>query len=268
MKARAADSGREKVPTGEILFGWPDQASPKEVRRAFDAGRRNAHALFMAAWDGPDQEAACDRLVLLGTAICSKLEQLWKDPRRRPLIESAALRANWFPLLQTNLKPLKGAIWLCDEMRATLMQCPAPGQEKAVAGRGAENSRLNREVECFVVGVIRPGSLRRVVVQDGICSEIDLIANSTRSKLLSPKPRATLGKWSAAFVKEYVRPSRPDLLSADGESGELHGIAASLRDDLQAKNPDEKSVWRALEKLVTERLRKFDRLIKSAIPAD
>jgi hypothetical protein len=231
-------------------------------------------------YNGPHKKELIDRLIDLGLNICSHLETLWKNPDYHSLVEASSRQRNFFPLIHTNL--IETPFSCGDKMREGLPLQPAPGNEKGKKGGGKPGRKvlddlLNSEVEMFVQGVLRPGRLRMVypptkpnnaphMVPLIKRDEIDLIDSTTRQLLLSSIGRKRLGRWSQAFAEKYIRPYRPDLLSENGQAGTFQRMVAERLSELQAKNPDEKSPWRAFKTLVTERLRKFKPLIESAIP--
>jgi hypothetical protein len=269
-------------PVGKIHFGPPDHEWPSEVQQLFKEAHSKERLLYMEAYNGPYKKESVDRLIELGTIICHQIETLWKKPDYRPFVEAASRQRNFFPLLHTNLIE----VWFScgDEMREKLPLEPAPGNEKGGKGRGKPgrkvlNDLLNREVGMFVQGVLKPGSLRVEssatepdspwkIVPFFNRGEIDLIDDATRQCLLSLTGRKSLGEWSQAFAEKYIHLYRPDLLSTDGEAGLFQNMVAERLSELQTKNPDEKSPWRAFKTLVTERLRKFKPMIESAIPTN
>ena len=258
---------KKTPPTKQILFGPADKEWPPEVQTLFKEAHQKAHALFMAAYSGPHQKESVDRLVELGRLVCMQIEVLWRNPRFRADLETAARESNYFPLLHTNLIETR---WSCgDELKEKLRLQPAPGNEKGnkggkKPGRRAKDDRLGREVETFVFGVIYPGKLK---VGPTLRNE-DVISQSTRRRLLSRAGRTNLGRWSDAFAK-HVRRFRPDLLTKDGGAGILSQVTKERFSEFQAKNPNEKNwkskPWRAFKSLVVERLRKFRPMIQSAI---
>ena len=227
----------------------------------------------MEAYNGPDKMESIDRLIELGTIICTQIEYLWKKPEYRPLVEASSRGRYLFPLLHTNL--IETPFSCGDEMRAQLPLHLAPGHEKGKRETGKRGRRvlddlLNREVNYFVLGVLDPGTLR--FGNSSIETQVDIIDAATRQRLLTPPGRKNLGEWSDAFVDKYIQPYRPDLLTEDGKSGKFSKMAKERFSEFQAKNPNEKNLnsspWRAFKTLVTERLRKFKRLIESANPSN
>jgi hypothetical protein len=269
--------GIERTAVGQIHFGPPEEEWPPEVKKEFQDAHRAVRHLVGQIYNGPHKKELIDRLIDLGLTISSRLETLWKDPDYRPLVEASSRQRNFFPLVHTNL--IETPFSCGDKMREGLPLQPAPGNEKGKKGGGKPgrkvlNDLLNSEVEMFVHGVLQPNWLRMeyppaeqnkssAMVPLIECVKVDLIDRATRQHLLSPIGRKSLSKWSQAFVEKYIHPHRPDLLSKNGETGKFHGMVAERLSDLQAKNPNEKSPWRALKALVDERLRKFKRLIEA-----
>ncbi|HXB01961.1 MAG TPA: hypothetical protein VNV15_03980 [Opitutaceae bacterium] len=260
-----------------ILFGPPpDKEWPPEVKKEFQDARGAVSHLVGQIYNGPHKKELVDRLIELGSVVCSHLEHLWGNHDYRSFVEDSSRRRNYFPLLHTNL--IETRYSCSDEMREKLPLQLAPGNEKGKKGKGKPGRKvlddlLNREVEMFVLAVLKPGTLRvenLPAEPDSIVPfinrvEVDVIDNATRQYIVSPIGRKRLGVWSQAFTEKYIRPYRPDLLSEDGQAGTFQKMVADRLSELQAKNPDEKSPWRAFKTLVTERLRKFKPLIESAI---
>ena len=262
-------STNQKAVVSRIHFGPPDQEWPPEIKQLFREAHQKVRQLYMEVYNGQHKKESVDRLIELGTIICSEIEILWRNPEYRPFVEGSSRGRYFFPLLHTNLIETPGRC--ADEMKKKLPLHRAPGHEKGKNGKGKRGRKtlddlLNREVEYFVLGVVNPGMLR--TENPDAYTQIDVIDDKTRRRLLTPAGLKDLGEWPEAFVEIYIRPHRPDLLSDDG-TGKFSELAKERFLEFQAKNPNEKnftsSPWRAFKTLVTERLRKFKPLIKSAI---
>jgi len=259
---------KKTMPTKQIHFGPADKEWPPEVQKLFKDANQKAHALFMAAYNGPHHKESVDRLVELGRLVCQQIEVLWRNPRFRADLEAVASESSFFPLLHTNLIETP---WSCgDEMKGKLRLQSAPGNEKGKKGGKKPGAKvkddlLTREVEIFVLGVLNTGTLR----VGPMFQNKDVIDRGTRRRLLSRTGRKNLGAWSTAFIERYIRPLRPDLLTDDGESGTFSMMTKERFSEFQLKNPNEKNwdskPWRAFKSLVSERLRKFRPMIRSTI---
>ena len=253
-----------------ILYGPPIKDLPVPVADLFGKAIDELLNLSLSVKIRPHKEALVDQLIELATVACKQIEVLWEDSKYRPLVEASAHERHYFPLLHTNLKTTPFSCG--DEIKKTIRLARIPGNEKGKKGRRIKTDLMNSEIEKFVFGVISPGSLRIQTISletagsyEGAhqvrSEEVDLVKPETRQRLLSEDGRKELGRWSEAFVDEYVRPHRPDLLSDDGKTGAFSEKVQDYIANIQKKNFDEKNrnsePWRFLRMLVRKRIRKF-----------
>jgi hypothetical protein len=270
-----------KDQPSQIHFGPPVREWPPEVQGPFKKALEAQFELIFAIRRRSDKLALVDRLIELTTIACNQIENLWKKPEYRPLVEASARGRHYFPLIHTNL--IATPFTCGDEIKEKLQLMGAPGNEKGKRGKKVDDDLLNKEIECFVLGVLKSNWLRVEIApfiepppfsqawqSESGPKEVDVIDAGTRAQLMSHQGRKDRGAWADAFIEKYIRPHRPDLLSSDGKRGKFRKLADDRFAKFKLKNPDEKNFsdtpWRGFKALVTERLRKFDRLIKSAIP--
>ncbi len=141
-----------------------------EIESEYKKGLKASTALLIQATKGLESVDATERLISLGCAICSNLRSMWSDLKHRPVLEEAATRSHYFPLIHTNIEKERTRVGKAqdreakipiepEEMLKQLVLKAKPGAEKRKSGRRRIADELNAELDHFVNGVTLPGTL-------------------------------------------------------------------------------------------------------------